>query len=158
MFEPSWVKYFSSSKTTQHFDLYNKLASFLHKFFAFSACFSVYLGVFSRLKQEMFIFDSCLQIVIWETPNLQTKASLTDSFAIIGQSFQLILSGRCPGSWAASLTFVFDWLFILETIYGIINSSSGVTFFLKVIHNFWFFHLWNHNFEPFSKRLSLGLI
>jgi hypothetical protein len=37
-------------------------------FFAFS---SVYLGVLSRLKQEMLIFYSCLQIVIWETPNLR---------------------------------------------------------------------------------------
>ena len=39
---------------------------------------------------------------------LLVKASLTDSFPIIGQSFQLILSGRCPGSWAASLLLSFD--------------------------------------------------
>ena len=38
MFEPSGVKCFSSSKTTQNDDLYNTLASFLHKFFAFSVC------------------------------------------------------------------------------------------------------------------------
>ena len=35
---------------------------------------------------------------------------------------------------------------------------SGVSFFFKMIHNFWFFHLWNQNFDPSSKLFSLGLI
>ena len=97
MFEPSNVKYFSSSKTTQHFDVYNKLASFLLKFFAFSACFSVYLGVFLRFKTRYGHFGQLPTNSHMGNIKLTTKSSLTDSFAIIGQSFQLILSSRYPG-------------------------------------------------------------
>ena len=89
MFEPSKVKYFSSSKITQHDDLYNKLESFLLKFFAFFACFSVYLGVFSRLWQDMFILESCLQIVIGETPNLRPSCRWLTPLRLLVNLFSL---------------------------------------------------------------------
>ena len=71
---------------------------------------------------------------------------LTDSFVVIDQSFQLTLSGRCPGDWATNFLFVVDCPSKLHTIYSIINSLSGETFYFKVIHN-----LCNQNFDPFSK-------
>ena len=45
--------------------------------------------------------------------------------------FQLILSDKCPGGWATSFLFVVDCPCKLHTIYSIIDSSSGETFFLK---------------------------
>ena len=81
-----------------------------------------------------------------------TKLSLTDSFAIIGQSFQLIVSGSCPGRWAASLLFVFDWLSTMETIYGIINSSLGVTFFFESDSQFLIFLFVESQFRPFYEK------
>ena len=62
-----------------------------------------------------------------------------------------------PGGWATSFLFVVDCPSESHTIYSIIDSFSGVTFFLKVIHNHWFFHLWDQNVDPFSKLFSLGL-
>ena len=57
------------------------------------------------------VFDSCLHF---------TNTSLTDSFAVIGQSFELILSGRCSRGWTASF-FLVDCPSKLHKFYSIIE-------------------------------------
>jgi hypothetical protein len=131
------------------------MTSFLNKFFVRFACFSVYLGVFSRLKQEILIFYSCLQIVIWETLNLRPSRRWLTLLRLLVNLFSWFF---LVGSWAASFYFVFDWLFVLEKIYGIINSSSGGNLLFESDSQFPSFPFVESKFWPFSKRLSLGLI
>ena len=49
--------------------------------------------------------------------------------------------------------FVVHCLSKLHAIYRIIDSLSWGNLLFKVIHNFWIFHLWNRNFDPFSNFL-----
>ena len=47
--------------------------------------------------------------------------------------------------WTSSFLLVVDFPSKLQTIHSIKDSLSGVAFFLKVIHNFWFF---KNNYLP----------
>ena len=132
-------------------DLNNNLAHFLHKFVAFSVCLSAYKA-FSHEGWNIHFWQLPTNGHV-RNPNFSTKTPLSDSFAIIGQSFSLLF---LTDAQEEGHRFVFDCHSKLHTIYGIIDSSSGDTFFWK-----WFtifFHFSNRKFDPFSKSISLGLI
>ena len=72
----------------------------------------------------MIIFGSWRHVVVRETHNFRHKTPFTETFVVIDQSFELILSGRLPEGWTTSFIFVVDCPYKLHTIYSIIDIVS----------------------------------
>ena len=124
-------------------------------------CFlCLFLTVFRRFFHVYNKKCSFLIVVfIWsirEIPNLRPRCFY---WLLCGywSFFLLILSDRCPKGWASSFLFFVDCPSKLYTIYSIIDSFSAVTFFWKVIHNFWNFHLGNQMLTLF-RNSSLSVL
>ena len=120
-------KYFSSPKTKQQDVLYNKLARFLHKFFLpVSRCIykkcSFVIAVYIWSYGKHLTYDQnaveCLLCGYW---SIFSAESFWPVSRRLGDQFSFCLC---------------DYLSKLHMIYSLIDSSSGLTFFLKVIHSF----------------------
>ena len=117
----------------------------MHKLLAFSVC------LWRFLTFKTIHFCAWLPIIFWRDILLQIKTLLTDSFVVIGQSFRIFL---LAGVQEVGRPVLFLPLIVIPSCIRI-DSSSGVTFYFKVIDSFGFFHLWNQNVDPSSKLFSL---
>ena len=63
---------------------------------------------------------------------------------------------RCPECRPPTPVLALDRLFISLSVNCIVDSSTSNFFFGKMLHYFWFFHLWNQIFDYFVKSLSLS--
>ena len=105
-------------------------------------------------------------------PNQARKCNLSLDDAHEWKETRVSLSiflKRCPN------LDLFNWLFLagaqeagrpvfflslivpptLHTIYSVIDNFSGVTFYFKVICDFWFFRLWKQNWRFFDRSYYL---
>ena len=88
------------------------IASFWHKFCAFSACFSLFFHVFNKKFSFLTVTD------IWS----YGKHLIFDTRLLCGQ--WSIFSGRCPRGWTTRFLFLVDCPSKLHTIYSVIDSLS----------------------------------